>query len=311
MNPITLENLTPELREFLERQSSYFRLADFASPYACAFAEELYERGKRDALYPGGNQEAACLAFEARLAQFHAAVWEAAADEDGSTAYDEAGVDLAKLICRSYRSMAASYGEALSERVRKTKRIVDMQRENTRLEQSVDNTEILLNAACKEREELRAERDALKADVERKQKTIEGMNQMHVESVEYFQSELTKARKLLSQVQPCNNDYVAVPGGWFERRNTFLAHQSAPAAKCSRCEASTVENCDEKGCGYLGAGNGAPADTGVYCTAHVDYAPETKVNCDPCKGKGEVFCHDMEDGWYEKCNQCGGTGKVK
>ena len=30
------------------------------------------------------------------------------------------------------------------------------------------------------------------------------------------------------------------------------------AAKCARCECSTVESCDERGCGFLGSGNGAP-----------------------------------------------------
>ena len=29
-------------------------------------------------------------------------------------------------------------------------------------------------------------------------------------------------------------------------------------AKCERCGCSTVETCDERGCGFLGAGNGAP-----------------------------------------------------
>ena len=36
------------------------------------------------------------------------------------------------------------------------------------------------------------------------------------------------------------------------------ALKPAEAAKCARCECSTVESCDERGCGFLGSGNGAP-----------------------------------------------------
>lgn len=37
-----------------------------------------------------------------------------------------------------------------------------------------------------------------------------------------------------------------------------VALKPADTAKCERCGCSTVETCDERGCGYLGAGNGAP-----------------------------------------------------
>ena len=36
------------------------------------------------------------------------------------------------------------------------------------------------------------------------------------------------------------------------------ALKPAESAKCARCECSTVEACDERGCGFLGSGNGAP-----------------------------------------------------
>lgn len=42
------------------------------------------------------------------------------------------------------------------------------------------------------------------------------------------------------------------------RRMIDAALKPAEAAKCERCECSTVETCDDRGCGYLGAGNGAP-----------------------------------------------------
>lgn len=38
--------------------------------------------------------------------------------------------------------------------------------------------------------------------------------------------------------------------------------QDAEAAKGGRCEGSTVESCDEKGCGFFGSGNGAEAAKG-------------------------------------------------
>jgi len=31
--------------------------------------------------------------------------------------------------------------------------------------------------------------------------------------------------------------------------------------------------------------------------------PEPEV-CQACKGKGEIFYHDIEDGWYEPCKAC-------
>ena len=41
-------------------------------------------------------------------------------------------------------------------------------------------------------------------------------------------------------------------------RRIDAALKLAEVAKCERCGCSTVETCDDRGCGYLGAGNGAP-----------------------------------------------------
>jgi hypothetical protein len=41
-------------------------------------------------------------------------------------------------------------------------------------------------------------------------------------------------------------------------RRIEAALKPAERAKCERCGCSTVETCDDLGCGYLGAGNGAP-----------------------------------------------------
>ena len=38
--------------------------------------------------------------------------------------------------------------------------------------------------------------------------------------------------------------------------------------------------------------------------------PKTDV-CPECQGKGEIFCHDIEDGWYEPCKACKPTDKEK
>ena len=48
------------------------------------------------------------LEFDVLLAQYHAEVWAAAAEEDGQIAYDEAGVDIAKKLCSSYQKLAAT-----------------------------------------------------------------------------------------------------------------------------------------------------------------------------------------------------------
>lgn len=87
-----------------------------------------------------------------------------------------------------------------------------------------------------------------------------------------LQAELIKARELNAEVVESvtgrHGTFARIPADWFDRRDA-IAHnddescvKDAEAAKCARCEASTVEHCDEKGCGYLGAGNGEPAAKG-------------------------------------------------
>lgn len=39
------------------------------------------------------------------------------------------------------------------------------------------------------------------------------------------------------------------------------ALKPAEPARCSNCDRATVEQCDDAGCGFLGAGNGAPTET--------------------------------------------------
>jgi hypothetical protein len=90
---------------------------------------------------------------------------------------------------------------------------------------------------------LTAERDGLQAEVERQQNTIDGMNQTHAESVEHFQSELTKAREwpqadqihqiAFEEGQPAENgDGYAFSAEEFDLFiERLIAHQSAPAAK--------------------------------------------------------------------------------
>jgi hypothetical protein len=53
------------------------------------------------------DMESMLLGFDALLAKYHAAVWEAAADEDNPTDYDMAGVDVAKEIQAHVRKMLA------------------------------------------------------------------------------------------------------------------------------------------------------------------------------------------------------------
>lgn len=119
------------------------------------------------------------------------------------------------------------------------------------------------------------ERDGLMAEVARQQNTIDGMNQMHADSVAHFQYELTKARELLANCEQSrkfwdDSESALKSALKSESAATPIAHnvdescgQGAEAAKCARCEASTVESCDEKGCGFLGAGNGTPVASTV------------------------------------------------
>lgn len=76
-----------------------------------------------------------------------------------------------------------------------------------------------------------------------------------------LQSDLTKVRELLLDV---GTSMGSTEGRRAARKKIdafILTHQSAPAAKPTlvECDASTVQSCDEKGCGFLGAGNGEPA----------------------------------------------------
>ncbi|OJT30199.1 hypothetical protein BOP96_12145 [Pseudomonas sp. FSL W5-0203] len=41
-------------------------------------------------------------------------------------------------------------------------------------------------------------------------------------------------------------------------RLIIAALKPAEAARCANCDRATVEQCDDAGCGFLGAGNGAP-----------------------------------------------------
>jgi hypothetical protein len=52
---------------------------------------------------------------------------------------------------------------------------------------------------------------------------------------------------------------VIAGGGWadLERDIAYLFKPAEPA-RCTNCDRATVEQCDDAGCGFLGAGNGAP-----------------------------------------------------
>lgn len=117
-------------------------------------------------------------------------------------------------------------------------------------------------------------------------------------------SELTKARELLKGAFELACRGSAIPRYFIDDMDKFfreerqpatpIAHnvdescgQDAEAAKCARCEASTVENCDEKGCGFLGAGNGAPAAKGCNaCGAPSEFQKDTQglIFCTNCGG---------------------------
>lgn len=41
-------------------------------------------------------------------------------------------------------------------------------------------------------------------------------------------------------------------------RTDFVLNPVPETARCMKCDNSTVEQCDDSGCGFLGSGNGAP-----------------------------------------------------
>lgn len=48
-------------------------------------------------------------------------------------------------------------------------------------------------------------------------------------------------------------------GGWADlERDIAYFFKPAEPARCTNCDRATVEQCDDAGCGFLGAGNGAP-----------------------------------------------------
>lgn len=56
------------------------------------------------------------LGFDTLLAHYHAEVWEAAAEENGKIAYDEAGVDTAKKLCKGYADLERQVAALTKER---------------------------------------------------------------------------------------------------------------------------------------------------------------------------------------------------
>lgn len=56
------------------------------------------------------------LDFDTLLAHYHAEVWEAAAEENGKIAYDEAGVDTAKKLCKGYADLKRQVAALTNER---------------------------------------------------------------------------------------------------------------------------------------------------------------------------------------------------
>lgn len=103
-----------QVRELVDRahvtrlQTDFDRRCD-------AILEEL--GGERDALQAEldalkaaqgePSKGSGSLNFDGLLAEFHAAVWEAAADEDGKTDYDMAGVEIAKKLQAMFRANGA------------------------------------------------------------------------------------------------------------------------------------------------------------------------------------------------------------
>ena len=51
---------------------------------------------------------------------------------------------------------------------------------------------------------------------------------------------------------------------------------------------------------------------GTYKMMHVnDMFKHTEEDCEYCDGNGHIACDDEDDLWYDMCDECGGSGRVK
>lgn len=69
------------------------------------------------------------------------------------------------------------------------------------------------------------------------------------------------------------------------------ALKPAEAARCTNCDRSTVEQCDDAGCGFLGAGNGAPEEGAGSTCNQIREETGLPIN-HPCKACNGGACID-------------------
>lgn len=80
-----------------------------------------------------------------------------------------------------------------------------------------------------------------------------------------LQQRLTVAEQLLSEALCHAQRMEPISASLFNRIDEAIGVALKPAeevARCMSCDSATVEQCDDAGCGFLGAGNGAPAAEG-------------------------------------------------
>ncbi len=101
-----------------------------------------------------------------------------------------------------------------------------------------------------------AERDALRNEVGQ----VKGEYDRAVNKVEALQLRLTatddRADLLEGLLRNVRNKLWLLPE---DTKAIDAALRASSGVRCTNCDRATVEQCDDAGCGFLGAGNGAPA----------------------------------------------------
>lgn len=194
---------------------------------------------------------------------------------------------VARLLARSeerHRLRDDLLEQVKGERDRMIQRTVELSPEVDRLTARAAELEVLsadqarnLKRVKREFVNMKAERDTLKARCEELEKVVKmlaadpgGSIRHYVNSIDHVLSKAAPAAKVRCDEQSelldiwrtwlgASRESCDETGKALWDRITAVLDQAAPAAKCERCAASTVEHCDENNCGYLGSGNGAPA----------------------------------------------------
>lgn len=105
------------------------------------------------------------------------------------------------------------------------------------------------------------ERDGLQISLNTADQSIDELNaaiSRRTHRVRELEALLTAADERADVLEGLLREAVKTPWLYDVRGKIMAALKPAEAARCTNCDRATVEQCDDAGCGFLGAGNGAP-----------------------------------------------------